>query len=182
MSRFGSVLLSLLPDRPRCDLCNHLRDLFYLPDLIFWNLNSKKYRQLDHARSKPNLLSPVSGNQKATSFKVIVLLSSLSQDDIAHGRTTNWPELEINGSIKNLSPSIWKLTHLTALYINDNHLIRIPSEISLLCNLRRLDLSSNKLRLVKTPLKKLQFIHLNAIQISSSWNWRPCQASGTHAQ
>jgi Leucine-rich repeat (LRR) protein len=68
------------------------------------------------------------------------------QEDIAKGRTTHWPELEITGCIKNLSPSIWKLSHLTALYLNDNNLMRLPGDISLLTNLRRLDVSNNKLR------------------------------------
>ena len=70
----------------------------------------------------------------------------LSQEEVANGKTTNWPELEITGTIKNLSPQLWKLQHLTALYLNDNSLFRIPSSISLLHNLKRLDLSNNKLR------------------------------------
>ncbi len=63
-----------------------------------------------------------------------------------NGKTTNWPELEITGTIRNLSPDLWKLTHLTALYINDNSLFRLPPDISQLVNLRKLDLSNNKLR------------------------------------
>jgi len=39
------------------------------------------------------------------------------QDDIANGKDTNWWELEISGNVKNISPSVWKLTHLTALYL-----------------------------------------------------------------
>lgn len=70
----------------------------------------------------------------------------LSPEDVANGKTTSWPELEITGTIKNLSPALWKLQHLTALYLNDNSLFRLPSSISLLHNLRRLDLSNNKLR------------------------------------
>ena len=68
------------------------------------------------------------------------------QDDVAAGKETNWWELEITGTIRNVSPSVWKLTHLTALYLNDNSLTRIPSSIGLLVNLRRLDLANNKLR------------------------------------
>ena len=70
----------------------------------------------------------------------------LSQDEVNSGKTTSWPELEITGTIKNLSPQLWKLQHLTALYLNDNSLFRIPSSISLLNNLKRLDISNNKLR------------------------------------
>ena len=70
----------------------------------------------------------------------------LSQEEVNSGKTTSWPELEITGTIKNLSPQLWKLQHLTALYLNDNSLFRIPSSISLLNNLKRLDISNNKLR------------------------------------
>jgi len=70
----------------------------------------------------------------------------LSQEEVAGGKTTSWPELEITGTIKNLSPALWRLQHLTALYLNDNSLFRIPPSISLLQNLKRLDLSNNKLR------------------------------------
>ena len=88
---------------------------------------------------------------------------------VAGGKTTSWPKLEITGTIKNLSPALWRLQHLTALYLNDNSLFRIPpsisllqvsfysttffednsykiSKTSLLQNLKRLDLSNNKLR------------------------------------
>lgn len=37
-------------------------------------------------------------------------------------KRSQWTELEIRGPIKNLSPEIWKLTHLTALFLNDNNL------------------------------------------------------------
>jgi CCR4-NOT transcription complex subunit 6 len=41
---------------------------------------------------------------------------------------------------------LWKLQHLTSLYLNDNHLTRIPPEICRLTCLVQLDLSCNKLR------------------------------------
>ena len=59
------------------------------------------------------------------------------QEDLAAGKETNWPELEVVGSIRNLSPALWKLTHLTALYLDNNHLTRLPPNISLLRNLRK---------------------------------------------
>ena len=37
-------------------------------------------------------------------------------------KRNQWTELEIRGPIKNLSPELWKLTHLTALFLNDNNL------------------------------------------------------------
>jgi hypothetical protein len=49
----------------------------------------------------------------------------LLQDDIANGKDTNWWELEISGTVKNISPSVWKLTHLTALY-----LVRNPTSLN----------------------------------------------------
>jgi len=70
----------------------------------------------------------------------------LSPEEIAEGRTTHWPELEITGTIKNLSPALWQLQHLTGLFLNDNSLYRIPPSVAMLINLRRLDLANNKLR------------------------------------
>jgi len=88
----------------------------------------------------------------------------LSKEDLAAGKETNWPELEVVGSIRNLSPALWKLTHLTALYLDNNHLTRLPPSISLLRNLRRLDLSNNKLRSLPAEIGdcvKLQELMLN---------------------
>lgn len=82
----------------------------------------------------------------------------MSTEDANSGKKSYWPELEITGSIRNLSPNIWQLTHLTALYLNDNSLQRIPSEIGRLVNLKVLDLSSNKLRSLPAELGDL--IHL----------------------
>ncbi|EGI57859.1 CCR4-NOT transcription complex subunit 6 [Acromyrmex echinatior] len=67
-------------------------------------------------------------------------------EDYQSGKKSHWSELEITGSIRNLSPNLWQMTHLTALYLNDNSLQRLPSEIGRLVSLRILDLSSNKLR------------------------------------
>lgn len=52
----------------------------------------------------------------------------------------------ISGSVRNLSPQLWTLTHLTSLYLNDNCLARVPPDICKLTSLQNLDLSSNKLR------------------------------------
>ncbi|CAF4575346.1 unnamed protein product, partial [Rotaria socialis] len=42
--------------------------------------------------------------------------------------------------------TLWTLSQLTALYLNDNQLTRLPSEIVCLTSLVTLDLSNNKLR------------------------------------
>ncbi|PSN30698.1 CCR4-NOT transcription complex subunit 6 [Blattella germanica] len=88
----------------------------------------------------------------------------MSSEDAAAGKKSHWPELEITGTIRNLSPNMWQLTHLTSLYLNDNCLSRIPPDISRLVNLRTLDLSSNKLRSLPAELGELIYLrelHLN---------------------
>lgn len=71
----------------------------------------------------------------------------MSPEDAASGRKPEpWLGLEITGSVRNLSPSLWNMTNLTSLYLNNNCLTRLPSEIGRLTQLRHLDLSSNKLR------------------------------------
>ncbi|GLH15996.1 Leucine-rich repeat protein soc-2 homolog [Gryllus bimaculatus] len=88
----------------------------------------------------------------------------MSAEDAAAGKKSHWPELEITGTIRNLSPNLWQLTHLTSLYLNDNCLSRIPPDICRLVNLRALDLSSNKLRSLPAELGELIYLrelHLN---------------------
>ena len=50
---------------------------------------------------------------------------------------------------------MWEFEHLTALYLNDNYLTRLSSEIGHLVNLRTLDLSNNKLRSLPAELGEL---------------------------
>ncbi|XP_063227198.1 CCR4-NOT transcription complex subunit 6-like isoform X2 [Bacillus rossius redtenbacheri] len=90
--------------------------------------------------------------------------SIMSAEDAASGKKSNWSELEITGCIKSLSPGLWALRHLTALYLNDNCLSRIPPDICQLANLRSLDLSGNKLRSLPAELGDLIYLrelHLN---------------------
>ncbi len=65
-------------------------------------------------------------------------------------------ELEVTGNVRNLSPTLWTLSHLTALYLNDNQLTRLPSEIACLNHLVTLDLSNNKLRNLPSEIGMLK--------------------------
>ncbi|TRY98376.1 hypothetical protein DNTS_021798 [Danionella cerebrum] len=76
----------------------------------------------------------------------------MSSEEAANGKKSYWAELEIVGKVKSLSSSLWSLTHLTALYISDNSLSRIPPDIAKLQNLVYLDLSSNKIRSLPAEL------------------------------
>ncbi|XP_040010557.1 CCR4-NOT transcription complex subunit 6-like [Xiphias gladius] len=76
----------------------------------------------------------------------------MSAEEAASGKKSHWAELEISGRVRSLSSSLWTLTHLTALHINDNNLTRIPPDIAKLPNLVYLNLSSNKLRSLPAEL------------------------------
>ncbi|CAF0807740.1 unnamed protein product [Adineta ricciae] len=67
----------------------------------------------------------------------------------------DWNELEVTGNVRNLSPILWTLSQLTVLYLNDNQLTRLPSEIACLTNLVTLDLSNNKLRNLPSEIGEL---------------------------
>jgi len=88
----------------------------------------------------------------------------LTQEEIENGKKGKWTELEITGPVRALSPALWNLRHLTALYLNDNHLTRLPPEISLLTNLLHLDLSSNKLRSLPSELGNM--LHLRELLLN----------------
>ena len=77
---------------------------------------------------------------------------------------TSWTELEIVGNTRNLSPTLWTFNHLTALYLRDNGISRIPPEISRLRNLIKLDLSKNKIR--SLPAEIGDMIELTELNLS----------------
>lgn len=79
----------------------------------------------------------------------------MSAEDVANGKKSHWTELEITAPIRNLSPTLWQLDFLTALFLNDNNLTKIPPEIARLAQLKHLDLSSNKLRSLPSELGDL---------------------------
>ena len=79
----------------------------------------------------------------------------MSPDEVMSGKKPHWEELEIVGTIRNLSPQLWGLNFLTALYLNNNNLMRVPPEICKLNCLIHLDLSNNKLRSLPVELGDL---------------------------
>lgn len=85
-------------------------------------------------------------------FFVLFILSSSSSFDVLVYVCNN------TGNVRNVSPTLWQFDHLTALYLNDNCLMRLPRDIGQLLNLRTLDLSNNKLRSLPAELGEL--IHL----------------------
>ncbi|KAK7603664.1 hypothetical protein V9T40_003663 [Parthenolecanium corni] len=82
----------------------------------------------------------------------------LSSEEILAGKKSYWSELEITGVVRNLSPELWKLTHLTSLFLNDNSLSRLPADLSKLVNLTVLDVSCNKLRSLPQELGELIYL------------------------
>ncbi|XP_064632605.1 CCR4-NOT transcription complex subunit 6-like isoform X3 [Lineus longissimus] len=90
----------------------------------------------------------------------------MSQDESNAGKKSQWFELEITG-IRNLSPELWKLQHLTSLYLNDNNLMRLPPDVSRLSNLTYLDLSANKLR--SLPAEIGDMVHLRELLLNNNY-------------
>ncbi|XP_053671969.1 CCR4-NOT transcription complex subunit 6-like [Anopheles nili] len=91
----------------------------------------------------------------------------LTAEDIAAGKKTCWHGIEITGSVRNLSPTLWKFDHLTALFLNDNSLPRLPHQVGQLVNLRTLDLSANKLRSLPAELGEL--IQLRELLLNNNY-------------
>ncbi|KAK9879017.1 hypothetical protein WA026_003830 [Henosepilachna vigintioctopunctata] len=79
----------------------------------------------------------------------------MSAEDQAAGKKSSWTELEITGTIRSLSPNLFKMSFLTALFLKNNSLQRLPADICHLINLRTLDLSGNKLRTLPAELGEL---------------------------
>ncbi|GFU31164.1 CCR4-NOT transcription complex subunit 6-like [Nephila pilipes] len=67
-------------------------------------------------------------------------------DEASKRPKEEYTELEITGNVRRLSSTLWQMTSLTSLYLNNNSLTSIPGEISLLVNLAHLNLSFNQLR------------------------------------
>lgn len=106
--------------------------------------------------SRDNKYDNNSNNRRTHTF--------MSAEEQASGKKSQWTELEITGTIRSLSPGLFRMSHLTALYLKNNCLLRLPSDICRLINLRTLDLSGNKLRTLPAELGEL--IHLRELQLS----------------
>lgn len=76
----------------------------------------------------------------------------------------------VTGRVRSLSSSLWTLTHLTALHINNNNLSRIPPEIAKLPHLVYLNLSSNKLRSLPAELGNM--VTLRWLKMSKEHVWQ----------
>ncbi|XP_013173930.1 PREDICTED: CCR4-NOT transcription complex subunit 6 isoform X2 [Papilio xuthus] len=88
----------------------------------------------------------------------------MSDAERAAGKPGCWTALEVTGGVRALAPQLFRLTHLTELYLNDNSLQRLPPEISQLSALHTLDVSNNKLRSLPVELGdliQLRELHLN---------------------
>ncbi|KPJ02389.1 CCR4-NOT transcription complex subunit 6-like [Papilio xuthus] len=79
----------------------------------------------------------------------------MSDAERAAGKPGCWTALEVTGGVRALAPQLFRLTHLTELYLNDNSLQRLPPEISQLSALHTLDVSNNKLRSLPVELGDL---------------------------
>lgn len=83
----------------------------------------------------------------------------------AWGLECNTPIFCLLGRVRSLSTSLWSLTHLTALHLNDNYLSRIPPDIAKLHNLVYLDLSSNKLRSLPAELGNMVSLRWGSVNV-----------------
>lgn len=90
----------------------------------------------------------------------------LSAEEVTSGKVSKWSELKIESNVRILSPKIFGMRFLTALYLNDNKLTALPSEINLLDNLTYLDVSNNNLRSLPTSIGDL--VNLRELNISNN--------------
>ena len=91
---------------------------FYHPDRLIWPIDPDKLFKIYSWMSSTRWCRQTSSNIVVVSFP---------------------------GGVRHLSRSLWRLSHLTALYINNNHLTALPPDIARLHRLEYLNLSCNQL-------------------------------------
>eukprot|EP00054_Salpingoeca_dolichothecata_P022126 m.143924 g.143924 ORF g.143924 m.143924 type:complete len:933 (+) comp24231_c0_seq1:223-3021(+) len=100
----------------------------------------------------PNSLNSGSNTSPTFSSMSPVLKGNFSSESVAH----LWTGLDMSGTgLRQVTDTLFRLTHLTKLYLNRNNLTFIPSDIALLSALTILDLSQNKLRSLPEEIGQL---------------------------
>lgn len=70
------------------------------------------------------------------------------------------------GFVQNLSLSLWKVEWLTVLYLDNNHLSHLPSQIGSLVNLEHLDASHNFI--LRLPPEIGELVNLHELKLGSN--------------
>ena len=81
-------------------------------------------------------------------------------------KINHWYALKIEGKVRNLSPNLWKFSHLTKLDMRDNKIRHIPEEINQLTSLMVLDVSLNKLKTIPRTIGDL--LELRELNLSDN--------------
>lgn len=74
--------------------------------------------------------------------------------------------MDFTGFVQNLSLSLWKVEWLTVLYLDNNHLSHLPSQIGTLVNLEHLDASHNFIHQLPPEIGDL--VNLRELKLSSN--------------
>ncbi|CAL8386838.1 unnamed protein product [Boreogadus saida] len=118
-----------------------------------------------HFRTFP----PAMSDERCPSPTPLKQSTIMSPQDAATGKKSHWSQLEITGGVRHLSSSLWRLSHLTALYINNNHLTSLPPDIACLHRLEYLNVSCNQLCTLPSEIGtvvSLRELHLNENKLS----------------
>ena len=46
--------------------------------------------------------------------------TNMSREDIESGKQSKWTAMQIDCGVKNINPYLWRMTHLTDLYLSGN--------------------------------------------------------------
>lgn len=90
--------------------------------------------------------------------------------DIINGRhphihdESRWYSLKIEGNVRNISPVLWKFSHLTRLDMKRNIIRQLPNEVSNLRSLIQLDISHNMIKTLPNSLGNM--LELRELNVS----------------